>query len=362
MKESEIPDSDESPDTELPGVRLRLALGLDVSDVALEERVLARTIDQIERMHEAADENRAVDRVASRDLRRDRVPHRFLAAACLVLILVIAAATWSPTPAMAVPPGLVYETLPENVISAPNAKDALYSLAEVAKGAPTQGSGPTQYVAMVGWSYAVDGDAMVATIRPFDRRFWIADDGSARAVERQGNALSADGTLDPSPVPPSIEEATDELSPGTFGTLSALPLDPDELRQQILEEREAECHREERVSACLMEAITNYATTYVLAADLNSAFWLMLAEAPHVYLLGETTDRMGRSAIAIASLPVETSFETTVHVLLLDPETGRVMGDERVTVESTLVDIDGPSVTSFTTITDARMVAEVGDS
>lgn len=360
MKLPDSPDPCDIRDAELSALRLRLALGLDISDAPLEERVLARVLNRIEQLEEAEEEQDS-GRVVGRARWRDRAPG-VLIAACLVLLLIVGVITWPSMPAMAVPPGLVYDIEPENVRVAPSAEEFLQDLANTAEGAPASGSGTTQYLVTSGWSTATVGDENATAIRPFKREFWIAEDGSALAIESQGDALLPDGTLDPSPAVPSIDGASDVFPPGALDEiLYGFSREPDLLREQLLEGREPECRQEEGMAWCLMEAIANHAVTYVVPADLNGTFWRMLAETPHVYLLGETSDRMGRPAVAIASLPVETSFETTVLVLLADPSTGRILGRERISLESELIDIDRPSVTSFTTITESRWVDESDD-
>lgn len=354
------PDGD--PDTELPGIRLRIALGMDVSDVALEERIIARTLDRIERAQDADDPDEP-DTLDGRSSRRTSRFSWMAVAACLALVLATGMIVGPSAPAVAVPPSLVYEVEPQYVAESVHADDTLRDLAAKAEISPDEGSGLTQYVATTGWSTATVGGDRATAIVPFKRDVWIGPDGAALASERQGTALLPDGTLDPNPAVNPIDEASDRVPPGTFdGIPEALSRDPDRLRVQLLEGREPECQRLDRAGSCLIEAIFIHATTYVLPADLNSAFWRMLADTPHVHMLGRTVDRMGRPAIAIAGLPAETSSMTTVDVLLLDPETGRILGHESVSLESSLIDIDGPSVTSFTTITDSRWVAEIGNT
>ena len=71
MKLPDSPDPCDIRDAELSALRLRLALGLDISDAPLEERVLARVLNRIEQLEEAEEEQDS-GRVVGRARWRDR--------------------------------------------------------------------------------------------------------------------------------------------------------------------------------------------------------------------------------------------------------------------------------------------------
>ena len=348
---------------ELELLRLKIELGVDVTDAPVVERALVRTLNRIE-LGEVSQEGRAEAHalgVASHGPRW-RVPVFSVVAASLVVALAVGIFVWSAPPALASPPLLAYATDPSDVVNAPLAAEVLRDLADVARSASPVGRDRVQFVATTGWKLAVDGDKNRAAVIPYVRESWIADDGSGRAIEHSSAALLADGTVDPSPAVAGVEDWTDSFPVGSIvDQPSELSRDPDTLRRQLLLGSPAECGDERRVAACLVHEIQSISMVFVIPDDLNEAFWQMLADTPGVHYLGEVSDRIGRPVAAIASEPVETSFESVIDVILIEMATGRVVGEERISLESSLLDIAGPTVTGFTTITESRYVSEIGE-
>ncbi|SNU01807.1 hypothetical protein SAMN06298212_11741 [Ruaniaceae bacterium KH17] len=357
------PDEEELRGAELEALRSRDLLGFDISYAPIEERILARTLNKIEAEELRRAALASVDHVEPPNRRWRHLPAKGLVAASIIVLFVVAVTTWNGTPALAVPPGLQYTTEPADVASAPDAQEALAELEQVALTAGIPGDGTVQYVSSSGWRVAVDDDQRSTTVFPSAREFWVASDGSGVALERQGVPLLPDGTLDPSPSYTTVDEAKDVFPPGSIDDApSTLSRDPALLKEQLFAMRSPECREELRQASCLLDVIVGLATSHVISGELNATFWQMLSETPNVHTLGQTHDRLGRSVVALAGLPIQTEFETVVLVILVDSATGRFVGEERVTLESSLLDIDEPAVTSFTTLIDAKMVQEVGDS
>ncbi|HZL06070.1 MAG TPA: hypothetical protein VFE45_11760, partial [Coriobacteriia bacterium] len=210
-------------------------------------------------------------------------------------------------------------------------------------------------------------DASEATSRiyPTFTRSWVALDGSATVTQSRGAALDIDGRA--SADAPLGIGGTDTLPPGTLdaGLVTRLDASADltSLETGLLDISSVlPCDRDPRWHAqCLVEAVQQVCNLYVVPHTLAARIWQVLADEPAVKDLGTTTDRLGRSAWAVAlpSDPDDT-IRSTVTVLLISPDTGLLTGVETITLSDTLSPVEEPTVTTFTAWTNRRWVASIG--
>lgn len=347
----------------LEHARTRDLLGLHNTHLPVEERVLARVLNRID----AGDAAEVSDVEASRSAPSGR-PFRgarswFALAASVAAVGVVTATVVLPaSPAIASPPQLRYSVAaPEDVETAPPAQAVLTDLAATAARVDIPGTGTVQYIALRAWNTSSNDDVGRATIRPIEQEAWMAADDSGVVIQRAGPELLPNGELDPDPVTTADDVVRDAFVPGDFPDVTAsLPRDPDELREALVATMPESCLvARELEAACLVAEVGVYSTGYLIPSDLAAATWQMLAADPHVHTLGTAIDRAGREVTAVAAPPRTIGFGTSIDVLLIDPATGRLVGTEDVTLETTYLDIDGPTVTSFTTLLDARWVETV---
>lgn len=105
----------------------------------------------------------------------------------------------------------------------------------------------------------------------------------------------------------------------------------------------------------LLWEITALTSSYALPPDVISAIWDTLADEPSVTLLGTALDRRGREALVFSAAAADGYSQ---QLLLADPETGAILGDELVLVESSpAYSFTPPAVTSFNTIVRSERIA-----
>lgn len=353
-------------DAELEVVRIRDLLGQELSDVPVDTRIVARTLNRIDADERSLDDvvpGHATPEDVAGSTAASRHHGRWLlfAAAAAAIALIVTVTRIGPA-AMASPPSLRYTlAAPEQTASAPAAEDVLLELAQVAGITPVPGQGAVQYLASYNWTSPIDGDAERATIRPISQRWWIGADGSMVAEQHLGAELTPDGALDPDPPLQAPDYSRDVSPAGSMPDVPGeLPADAAELAEALLAEMSDECRSgPEAVSACLLEQVAWLYTTFLIPPDLASDIWQMLAAQSGVRTLGAAIDRLGRDVEAIAAPPRESGLGMGVLILLIDPETGRMVGTETVTLDTDYLEIDGPTVTGFTTLTDARLVTDI---
>lgn len=340
-------DDREVGDAELEILQTRQLLGIETPGADPVEDLLARTLNRIE-----AGEPDPL-RATARQVRHLRPAYWMAAAAVIVLVGVLGLVLWPSTPAFAAPAGLRYETAVADLDTAPTASAVLLQLAESLPADDPPG-GPVHYIASVGWIVISDGETR-STILPKERQWWAAPDGEALAVERTGQPLRTDGSLDPDWISQSPPLATDRFPGGTVPALADLPWQREALRA----EAGSRCESWADQGACRLVWVWTLASTYVLPAEARENLLLVLADEPSIRSLGETTDRAGRPALALAAGPYPTVPGSSIIVLLVSPESGDVLGTETITLESPTFPITEPTVTGFTTITESAMVGEL---
>ncbi|HMR49666.1 MAG TPA: CU044_5270 family protein [Arachnia sp.] len=344
----------EEPDPDLEIARILDLLRVPDPTAPVETRVLARALNKISSGH-------VVDLPPRRS---SRVP-ALLVAACVLAILVVVVQLAVPSPAVATPAQLHYANGEPNPASTlPSARDTLSDLAIRAEGLGVRGDGTVQYTESQGWSRFSDLDEQDSTLIPFAQRMWIAQDGSGRIEQRRSLPLHPDGTIDEDTAILPEADSLDVLPEGSLEDYGAvLSRDPSALRSQLIEPGLEGCAESPALMAhCLLASTEAVMNVSVLPGDSQAAFWRMLAAEPDVRSLGETTDRLGRPAIAITHPAVETGTDLTMLILLIDVHDGHYLGSEYITLRTDTPGLDTPAVTSFTTILRSRLVATIGDT
>ena len=260
-------------------------------------------------------------------------------AAVLVLLLVLGAGYalmgTAPPAAAGAPRALRYSVAsPVELAAAPSATTSLLAVARAADAVPATsrtgtgtgtGTGTVQYVADYGWLLAVDvtATATTTTIFPTMTQRWTSPDGSVRVDQSRTGALNLDGTVSGGASISAKNQSSDAVGAGTADAALAgqLPLETDALRTNLLDRYELlPCEESDAwTTQCLLTAIQEIYSQYVVPPALSASLWRVLADEPGVKDLGTTDDRLGRRAHAIAVQAPDDPLMTVVIVLLIDP-------------------------------------------
>ena len=315
---------------------------------------------------------RLLERVLAQRLPRRRHPTVGLAAV-LVLLLALGAGYalmgGTPSEAANAPLALRYSVAsPVELTAAPSARNSLLAVARAADAVPvTSHSGAVQYVADYGWLLAVDVTATATTtaIHPTMTQRWTSPDGSVRVEQSRTGALNLDGTVSGDAPTSAANHSSDVAGAGTTdaGLAIGLPLEADALRTNLLGRYEAlPCEESGAwVTQCLVTAIQEIYSQYIVPPALSASLWRVLASQRGVKDLGTTDDRLGRPAHAIAVQAPDDPLRSVVTVLLVNPGTGALLGSETVTVHDEELGVTEATVTAFTSLTTSVWVDAVGD-
>ena len=249
--------------------------------------------------------------------------------------------------------------------TAPSAHQTLSDLATAALSAPpAEPAGDVQRVATYAWLLVQDGDTGHVSTVPTQSVWWAAADGAIRFTQIRTGAITPDGQIDPAADPqPGSPVSTDEFPAGSLvpASLAALPRDPQALTAELVALAGGpSCEADPATqAACMVTAVHQLFSQYVVPGDLAAALWTALADQPAVADLGATTDRFGRAGVAMAVAPYPGSPDA-VTVLIVSPTDGQLLGVETIAVFGP----DGaitPSVTGFTAWNPSTWVASLGD-
>lgn len=300
-----------------------------------------------------------------------------LIAATIAVLAVFGASTdfIRPTPAAAAgtPAMLRYTLLSEvdasTVASAPSAHDPLIYAAQSVPVDAAQGIGGVQYVSSYGWlsDMRVDAQANTAVIYPTFTQWWLSGSGAVRLDERREPPLALDGRLTASDSEADAMSNTSETNPsGTVppDVAKELPTDVEPLRAALIASQVGlPCTQSSWWRAeCLVVAIQAIYQQYVVPPQLAAAMWRVLADEPELRYLGETTDRLGRAATAIALPPAPGQPVEQTTVLLISTETGSYLGSETITHLDFNAGITHSTVTGFVELLTSRRVLTPGDT
>ncbi len=251
--------------------------------------------------------------------------------------------------------GVEPETLP---LAGEPAAETLRFLAARALDLPYDHAQPVQHVLVDSW-LSESGGATSApahtVLRAVRRATYYAPDDTVRNIEWRGEPLDQAGRVTSAggDGPRLSDESFPMPDPGA-GHADNLSTAPAVLREELLDGLDAETLTTTPGGALLSQVAT-LASTYVLPPELVSALWEVLAEEAGVTLLGTTEDRRGRDALVLSAPAMDGHHQ---QLLLADPDTGAVLGDELVLVQATdAYSFAPPAVTSFNTIVRAERIA-----
>lgn len=337
-----------------------------LSGLGLESRALEPLPGESER----ADRDLALILVSPQDApagrpswaRRAGRPLLLLATAAVLAIgLVIVRPFAGSDPVMATTPAILQITDGGGTVleqATEPASDELRRLAGLARRAPAPSDGPVQLIVRSSWLLSTDEGAARgrSVLVPVHSEQYFQPDGTVRTIERRSQPLDSSGQLTDEIGSWSDARA---LSDQTFaGPVngpdypSTLSTDPVELAEQLVPDP-AEC---EVLTHCLVAAANSLHYNYVIEPRLSSGLLEMLAQRPDIRFAGSTSDRLDRPAEAFVAPGADASRRI---IVLIDPETGELLGSEEVLVEdSAALGLDAPAVIEFTALEESRRIAE----
>lgn len=240
------------------------------------------------------------------------------------------------------------------------AGDTLRDLADEAADLPYAPIQPVQHVVAASWfaesTIDVGGEPTRSVLRSVQRESYFLPDDTFRSIERRGASLDQDGRVT-TPVDTEGPALTDEsfASPDPGADYAEnLPTDLAELRDVLLDGFDPET-LQDAPGGALLGQVTALTSSYVLPPPLVAAILEVLAHEPTVTLLGTTHDRIGREALILSAPAIDGHSQ---QLLLVDPHTGAILGDELILVRpSAGYSFTPPAVTSFNTIVRSRRIA-----
>lgn len=257
-----------------------------------------------------------------------------------------------------------------NVSTAPQAADEIVSVINAAVTSIPVARGEVQFIAKIESlresGLEEDGQQFHQIgLRRVDT--WIAPDGSGQISETTGSQVvdvSRGSELDATAI--YGEEQCWQYPVGHFNSkiVARLPRDPAQLRLALIDYAcgDVSAAGQSEQDRCMISAVPFFYNQYVIPGDLAAAFWATISESPELRSLGDTTDRLGRPAAAFAMLEGEDRDGASVLVLLVSPDTGRLIGTEEVDLYNQFLGITEPTVVTITLFVDAKHVAAIGDT
>lgn len=202
--------------------------------------------------------------------------------------------------------------------SSRSASEVLKDLAARARSQPPlPGSGRYGYIHTRSWNLSVgrtvDGELLFSRIETTDREEWIAPDGSGRILATQDGQRLISGTHGP-------------WQAGSPGDVLDNP---------------------KHTTADWFQFTNDLWRLQAVSPQRHSKLLTNLAQQPGLILKGKTTDRAGRTGIAIST--TTTDHEPKIrHVMILDPNTGMLLSMERVGLTASSLPIKPPATLSYT--------------
>ncbi len=204
------------------------------------------------------------------------------------------------------------------------------------------GTGRYAKVATEGWYLhtRVDGRQVTSRIVLTRSTAWTAPDGSGALLHQVGDEAPAKETHGPG-------------GRTLMWALGSLSTDPATLAGQLEVGHPVQIGPAER-----LVAITDLTREQPLTPAVRAEVLRHLAATPGLRLTGPVQDRSGRPGIAV-HLDSDHSGLPTRYTLIIDPATGKVLGDEQMlTTDPGLLGVPVPSVTAYTTYLESRYVPD----
>ena len=262
----------------------------------------------------------------------------------MIVGILIAVQPWStPVARASTPPILDFEFAEARRIADAPGVDPTETLEQLARTAEqarsTRSASAVQHVVIEGWSIDTDFDPDPnSTITPRMSENWLYPDGRSRTRSYRGEPLKADGRG--IPLDRRLDRTTafideEKEPPGSRDAefFTDMPDTIDGVRDRLLDDIKClERQPGQERTFCLIDQVRNLPHNYVIPPNVMANIWRMLAEEEGVRSLGTVKDRTGRDAVALSF--IWEGAPAYRLVLLADPDTGQVVGSERILIKS----------------------------
>lgn len=283
------------------------------------------------------------------------------AAAVVVGIVIVVVQPWDTQVARAsTPPILDFEFAEARRIADAPGVDPTRALEQLTRAAERASAGSTestvQHILTEGWSIEHDFDPDPhSTITPTMTENWLYQDGRFRTRAYLGEPLKSDGRG--VPIGGHLDRGTtffdeDNEPAGSRDAqfLAGMPNTVDGFREALLDR--IKCPQKQRGqerTLCLTEQVRNLSQVYVIPRAVMANIWRMLAREEGIRSLGTVKDRTGRDAVALSFI-WDRSPEYR-SVLLADPDSGKVIGYERILIKpSSDSPVSPPAIQEFSAV------------
>jgi hypothetical protein len=227
-----------------------------------------------------------------------------------------------------------------------------------------------------GWPEHPNG---IWALVPVSREIWIKPDGSGRIIESRGEPIwfgpadlaawqaagSPDFHITPhsdtrfGPTPPGVDPWTPQPEPGGLflPDVDSLPTDLEALRR-LIDQRAAA-----NVGSTDYERFTiigDLLRETAAAPMVRAALYRVAAGLNGVELVGSVRDRAGRTGTAVSMTNAQSSRGLERRVLIFDPGTSALLGEEDVLLHKVdWLDADPPIVIGYNTYLVSDVVAAI---
>lgn len=286
-------------------------------------------------------------------------------AAAVVAGIVIVVQPWdTPVARAGTPPILDFEFAEARRISDAPGVDPAKTLEMLARAAERAQSGPSapavQHVVIEGWSVEHDFDPDPnSTITPTSTENWLHSDGRFRTRAHLGEPLKADGRGVPigghlGRETTFFDEESEPAGSRDAQFFTEMPTTVDGVRDGLLDRIKClERQRGQERTLCLTDQIRNLPRIYAIPPAVMANIWRMLAQEEGIRSLGTVKDRTGRNAVALSF--IWDGAPEYRSVLLADPDTGQVVGSERILIKTSPDSpVSPPAIQEFTAIVKSK--------
>lgn len=213
------------------------------------------------------------------------------------------------------------------------ARPVLLGLAARAERQPRHAAGRYDFVRTRGWYLNHGGLPSQGYFRDVSERdFWIGDDGSGRIAETR---TREDGTVEQ-------HGPSGAYAAGTLSGRRPIPADPAALRERLYAEPGWD-------TVQWIDAVAQAWTQQAIEPDEAAVLLRALADRPDLVSRGTVTDRAGRRGLVVSADSRRTGMAFR-ELLVLDPQTGLLLGHERVALERGDLPFDAPVTVSYTVL------------